>query len=166
MNEQCPILIKSLILFVLGITVFISPMVLATEMDDATNKDINEVRASFLHLESNDSIYAKLTECLDKNGDTRGIDICYEEAYKAYDVLLNKVYKLALASMGDSSSKNGLRLSQRKWLEFRDQEFKLHGLNWKNSCGTIIGPSIARHTVETIRERIAELSMYAHYDQQ
>mgnify|MGYP000892639646 FL=1 len=98
-----------------------------------------------------------LDECLTKDESTAGMLKCADEAYKKWDVELNKVYKELLGVL-DTDSQKRLKESQRAWLKFRDDEFKLLESFYSKKEGTMFLPMHAFDKIDIIKNRVQELN--------
>lgn len=106
-----------------------------------------------------------LNACIGKYASTIEMDTCLDEAYKAYTIILNKVYQLALLK-NDKNTQHALQDSQKKWLAFRQSEEKAQGIyNRAGRRGSVMGPAIGYQDIHAIRERIAEIMFYLGTDQ-
>lgn len=98
-----------------------------------------------------------MDECLESNQSTAGMVNCADEAYKKWDVELNKVYK-ELLSLLDTDSQKKLKESQKAWIKFRDEEFKLLASFYEKKEGTMYIPMQLFDKVEIIKNRVQELN--------
>jgi uncharacterized protein YecT (DUF1311 family) len=111
-----------------------------------------------------DTVLLDLNACLEHGQDTIGMNTCLAQAYKAYDKILNQVYQLAL-SRSDEETQKALKLSEQKWVAFRNAERGAQGAYGQSERGTILGIAIGYQNITAIRERIAELMFYLGADQ-
>lgn len=109
----------------------------------------------------NDPTAAALDRCLnnDANASTAGQVDCEATATQAYDRRLNAAYatlmrKLPLGVASD------LRVSQRSWLAFREQEGKVRGALYETRQGTMYVPMQAGDATNFIRDRTLQLEGY------
>ncbi|WP_282080164.1 lysozyme inhibitor LprI family protein [Aquimarina algiphila] len=82
---------------------------------------------------------------------------------KKYDELLNKYYKILLNRL-DEEDKKILRQSQRKWIEFRDDEIKLIVRLSKEKYsggGSIQRVIVAGNISELTKKRVIDLYQYS-----
>lgn len=100
-----------------------------------------------------------LDKCIDKNPSTQGTIGCLDEAYKKWDIELNKNYK-ALTLKMDAKQKAALLAAQRKWIEYRDLEFKTQLSIYETMKGTMFQPMIANDRMEVVKKRALDLKNY------
>lgn len=66
---------------------------------------------------------AQADECMDKAIAQADMNVCAQQAYKAADVELNKLYREIEQRLGDAAtSRKQLVAAQRAWVAFRDAE--------------------------------------------
>lgn len=97
-----------------------------------------------------------LDKCMDKNPSTQGMIGCIDEAYKKWDAELNKNYK-ALTAQLSPKQKATLLASQRKWLEYRDLEFKNIATFYETMEGTMYQPMAVSDRMEVVKKRALDL---------
>ncbi|MEZ4903577.1 MAG: lysozyme inhibitor LprI family protein [Spirosomataceae bacterium] len=107
----------------------------------------------------NHPIDVALDKCMDKNPSTQGMVGCLEDAYKKWDAELNKNYK-ALSLKLDTKQKTALLAAQRKWIEYRDLEFKALGSVYETMEGTMYQPMIVNDRLEVVKKRALDLKSY------
>ncbi|MEI7584129.1 lysozyme inhibitor LprI family protein [Runella sp.] len=100
-----------------------------------------------------------LDKCIDKNPSTQGMVGCLDEAYKKWDAELNKNYK-ALTLKMDAKQKAALLAAQRKWIEYRDLEFKAQLSVYETMEGTMFQPMIVNDRMEVVKKRALDLKSY------
>jgi uncharacterized protein YecT (DUF1311 family) len=100
-----------------------------------------------------------LDKCMDKNPSTQGTVGCLDEAYKKWDAELNKNYK-ALTLKMDAKQKAALLAAQRKWIEYRDLEFKAQLSVYETMQGTMFQPMIVNDRMEVVKKRALGLKSY------
>ncbi|MFN8343773.1 MAG: lysozyme inhibitor LprI family protein [Spirosomataceae bacterium] len=100
-----------------------------------------------------------LDKCMDKNPSTQGTVGCLDEAYKKWDAELNKNYK-ALTLKMDAKQKAALLAAQRKWIEYRDLEFKAQLSVYETMQGTMFQPMIVNDRMEVVKKRALDLKSY------
>jgi len=107
-----------------------------------------------------DPIDAALDACLAKpeGASTPGMVDCTDEAIQAWDKRLNDVYKRVMADL-DPKSRELLRVSQRRWVAFREAEHEAMGGPWRQDRGTI-RVLMANADLSAIKERVQELRLY------
>ncbi|MFN4147341.1 MAG: lysozyme inhibitor LprI family protein [Runella sp.] len=112
-----------------------------------------------IYAQTEHPIEKALNDCMDKNPTTVGMLGCVETAYKQWDTELNKNYK-ALTQRLNSEQKTVLLASQRKWIEYRDLEFKTQAAIYKSMDGTMYVPMAAHDRMEIVKQRALELGGY------
>lgn len=100
-----------------------------------------------------------LDKCMDKNPSTQGMVGCLDEAYKKWDAELNKNYK-ALNLKLNAKQKAALLTSQRKWIEYRDLEFKFQSELYATMEGTMYQPMAVDSRLEIVKKRALDLKSY------
>jgi len=87
---------------------------------------------------------------------------CLAQAYEMWDKELNKVYKKLMQQL-NRTEKKLLKDSQRKWLVYRDAEFKFID-TWQDLPG--FDAAFLRYTrkIEIIRSRVSQLELYLRKD--
>ena len=103
----------------------------------------------------------QLEDChsIDENQTTHGMIACEEAARAAWDVELNKNYKLLMAKL-TAPEQEKLRASQRQWLLYRDKELDFSGQMFYNMDGTMWLVVAAGRRTEIVRSRALELKDY------
>ncbi|MDF7820144.1 DUF1311 domain-containing protein [Runella sp. MFBS21] len=104
-------------------------------------------------------IDVSLDNCMDKNPSTQDMIGCLDEAYKKWDAELNKNYK-ALNLQLNATQKAALLASQRKWIEYRDLEFKTQGTIYQSMEGTMYLPMAVNERLEIVKKRALTLKSY------
>ena len=100
-----------------------------------------------------------LDKCMDKNPSTQGMVGCLDEAYKKWDVELNKNYK-SLNLKLNAKQKAALLTSQRKWIEYRDLEFKFQSELYATMEGTMYQPMAVDSRLQIVKKRALDLKSY------
>lgn len=100
-----------------------------------------------------------LDNCMDKNPSTQGMVGCLDAAYKKWDAELNKNYK-ALTSQLNATQKAALLTAQRKWIEYRDLEFKMQTSVYATMQGTMYQPMAINDRMEVVKKRALDLKNY------
>jgi len=90
---------------------------------------------------------------------TAGMVACTGDAIRAWDKRLNEVYQQVVAGL-DAKSQELLRVSQRRWVAFREAEHEAMGGPWRRDRGTIIRVVTMSADLSAIKERIQELRLY------
>ena len=81
-----------------------------------------------------------------------------------YEKLLNKYYKVLMGLLS-AKSKELLKNSQKKWLEYRDSEKKFNdNFYWDAGEGTLQYVWISYRTVEITKTRVIEIVDYLSRD--
>lgn len=102
-----------------------------------------------------------LNKCLEKseNFTTLGMVNCLQDAAKAWDVELNVQYNKLMETL-DKKQKELLRISQRNWITYRDNELKFSRSLYSSKDGSIWQTVSATHELELIKKRVIELRNY------
>ncbi len=95
--------------------------------------------------------------CMDKNGSTAGMTRCADEAYASWDKELNANFSALMQELS-GKDKETLRAAQRKWIDFRDGEFRLIDAVYGRLQGTMYLPMRVDARVRVVRERAVKLS--------
>ncbi len=103
----------------------------------------------------------RLADCLDvsENQTTVGMVNCAEKAEEEWDQELNKYYTLLMGVLSNPE-KELLRQAQRKWLEYRDSEFKFSAEMHYNLEGSMWRIVAAERRAYIIRDRALALKVY------
>ena len=111
-----------------------------------------------IRVNSQDSnpIEKELTDCMDKNPSTMGVLDCIDAAYQKWDDELNIYYK-KLMEILDEEGKTSLKNAQKKWIEFRDLEFKNIQNIYSFKEGTMYLPMQALDKMDIVKRRALEL---------
>ncbi len=107
------------------------------------------------------------TQCTVSDYSNEGMLSCYQQAYEKWDSELNEVYR-NLRHQLDTQGRGALRDAQRRWLDYRDAEFKLVQQLYSSLEGTMWPLIIAVTRVEIVRQRTLELNDYLetlHFEQ-
>jgi len=129
--------------FLLAFGLFLSAPVVSFAQEDAEKHPID----------------IALDKCMDKNPSTQGMVGCLDEAYKKWDAELNKNYK-ALNLKLNAKQKAALLTSQRKWIEYRDLEFKFQAELYSTMEGTMYQPMAVDSRLEIVKKRALDLKSY------
>jgi len=114
------------------------------------------------YLEQFESVAEKYELALSES-DSKNIDLILEYAeYHAFlDEELNKAYSL-LKNVLDEENFQQLKVSQLKWLAFRDSELQFVNENWNRaSFGSSYNLSRNAYKAELVKSRITQLYQYA-----
>jgi uncharacterized protein YecT (DUF1311 family) len=98
-------------------------------------------------------------ECLKKDRSTAWMTTCARKAYDAWDKELNRNYD-ALMKGFNAEEKEVLKIAQKKWLEHRDQEFKLIDAVFDKLQGTMNITLRVNERVEIVKQRALKLQNY------
>lgn len=122
-----------------------------------------------------------LKDCLDKNSSAnkqeqcldKALEICIDKeptggweagcaskAYELWDKELNKIYNQLRRELTSKESK-ALKTAQRKWLKYRDAEFKLIDHIYSYEKGTMNIPFNAHARLKVVKKRVLELKHYS-----
>jgi uncharacterized protein YecT (DUF1311 family) len=114
-----------------------------------------------IHVNSQDNnpIDKELTECMDKNPSTKGVIECVDNAYNKWDSELN-IYYQKLMDILDENGRATLKEVQRKWIEFRDLEFKNIEEIYSLKEGTMYLPMAALDKMDIVKKRALDLKDY------
>ena len=98
-----------------------------------------------------------LEACTEKDPSTGGVVECTEIAYKKWDQQLNKNYQALLRKL-KPADKQVLITSQRSWIAFRDNEFKLIDSLYDQLQGTMYIPMRYDERMQIVKRRALALS--------
>jgi uncharacterized protein YecT (DUF1311 family) len=134
-----------------------TPVDIGKEMVSDIQDGVTERRKG----DEQDPVRSDLVRCLaEPDGlSTTGTNDCLVKAYTAYDKVLNGVYQKALKK-NDEETKKSLRISQKKWLAFREAEDVGHKKYVTANGGSMWGTIILYNELTAIKERISELMFY------
>lgn len=107
------------------------------------------------------TIDISLNDCLatGENQTTYGMIQCIDTAYAAWDMELNKYYKL-LMSVLNEEEKEKLKTAQKAWIIMRDADIAFIGLYSENLEGSMYRVSANYHTMEIVRLRALQLQSF------
>lgn len=107
------------------------------------------------------TIDINLTDCLatGENQTTYGMIQCIDTAYFAWDVELNKYYKLLMTVLTEEE-KEKLKTAQKAWITMRDADISFIGLYSENLEGSMYRVSANYHTMEIMRLRALQLRSF------
>lgn len=119
----------------------------------------NTLKAQF--YSDTTTIDISLNDCLatGENQTTYGMIQCIDTAYIAWDVELNKYYKL-LMSVLTEEEKEKLKTAQKAWITMRDADISFIGLYSENLEGSMYRVSANYHTMEIVRLRALQLRSF------
>lgn len=75
-------------------------------------------------------------ECIENNGSTRGISMCYSKSYELWDAEMNRIYR-ELEATAPIPVFEKIRGMQQAWVIYRDARFKANQSVFSNDAGTI-----------------------------
>jgi uncharacterized protein YecT (DUF1311 family) len=100
-----------------------------------------------------------LANCLKENVTTVGMTDCFVSAQNLWDKELNKYYQLLLTKL-DATGQKKLKVTQKQWIIFRDQEIKFISETYGNRDGTMWIIIVAEKINQLIRQRAVDLIGY------
>lgn len=100
-----------------------------------------------------------LTNCMEKDPSTKGMNACLGQAYEKWDLELNRVY-LELGGKLDPEARGVLREAQRAWIAFRDRELAWLAKFYGGLDGTMYSNMLAADRVDLVKRRVLELGSY------
>jgi uncharacterized protein YecT (DUF1311 family) len=75
--------------------------------------------------------------CVERNGTTAGMVVCFRGEAKAWDSEMNRVYRSLMESDFSDETKLAVRTAQREWIKFRDASMAAIRAVRDESSGTI-----------------------------
>jgi len=109
--------------------------------------------------EEKDPIDRRWDACVERDPTTAGMVRCAEEALRAWDEEMNRVYR-ELQGRLDPGGREALRTAQRAWPAWRDAEFRFIGRLYGSRAGTMYLPMEVGRRVDLVRRRTLELRAY------
>ncbi len=100
-----------------------------------------------------------LTNCIEKDPSTKGLNACLGQAYEKWDLELNRVYR-ELGDRLSAETRAVLRAGQRAWLAFRDRELVWLAKLYGDLAGTMYSNMLAADRVDLVKRRVLELASY------
>ena len=94
--------------------------------------------------------------CIEKNGSTAGMTNCAEKAYGMWDKEMNKNYNVLMKELSPEE-KEILRNAQKKWIDYRDNEFKLIDAIYSKVEGTMYIPMHVEERIAIVKQRALKL---------
>ncbi|MFT4850805.1 MAG: hypothetical protein ACI83B_003365 [Sediminicola sp.] len=95
----------------------------------------------------------KITDaCIDDNSSTMGVAGCYDEEYRLWDTMMNRVYQELKFSFGHEIFKS-IQKMQRSWLKYRNNRFVVVSLIHEDNKGTITIIESSARAVSPVREQ-------------
>jgi uncharacterized protein YecT (DUF1311 family) len=116
---------------------------------------------SFAHATDVNQIEKEWNSCLEKeeNQNTMGMVMCNMEALQSADDELNKAYKSIMEEYKGSEKdfteiRNRLRNAQRAWINFRDTDCQLKGIDMLGGTGerVIVSGCHASTTIQRVKD--------------
>lgn len=102
----------------------------------------------------------KLSKCLKDSTTNSGMCNCTIQAEQAWDIELNKYYKLLLKEL-PSEAKEKLKISQRSWIDFRNKEFSFKSnYYYEVKQGTMFYMISDNSRMEFVKNRALDLEEY------
>ncbi len=116
---------------------------------------------AFGQTEKEHPIDIELQNCLDsrENYTTKGMTDCVVQATKKWDLELNRNYQKLFKLLTDEK-KGKLKITQRKWVEYRDKEIEFSNQLYHDMQGTMWIPVAAQTKLDLTRKRTLELESY------
>lgn len=105
------------------------------------------------------AIERQLSQDIDQNPTTWGMNDAAEKATKSYDKLLNKYYQACLSKM-KAADKPVLIAAQRAWIAYRDKEIKLMEVTVKEEYtggGSMWSNLLYGNILELTKSRVVDL---------
>lgn len=109
--------------------------------------------------DANHPIDDRLATCMDVDPSTAGMCECLHAAQLEWDAELNKFYQKLKGDL-NAEGQVVLRDAQRKWLEYRDLEFKLADQHIGEMDGTMYRIILADRKMGIVKARALELKDY------
>ncbi len=100
-----------------------------------------------------------LGECIEKDWSTAGMKNCTYKAQDSWDKELNKNYNALMKEL-DPEEKEVLKSSQKKWLEFRDNEYKVIDAVYSKLQGTMYITMRVGERLDIVKQRALILKNY------
>lgn len=99
-----------------------------------------------------------LETCIEKDSTTAGIGNCVNKAYSMWDKELNLAYATLMSSLAPTEQQT-LRNAQRKWISYRDAEFKVMAAIYTNG-GTVYITMRQLDALDLLKSRVLQLQGY------
>lgn len=97
--------------------------------------------------------------CTEKDGSTAGMTNCAYKAYDAWDKELNRSYNALMKELSPKE-KEILKNAQKKWLDYRDNEFKLIDAIYSKVEGTMYIPMRVEERIAIVKQRSLKLTSH------
>ncbi len=116
---------------------------------------------NFLAIGQEQDIDNRLDECLNKDSNytTTAMLECLEEAREGWDKELSKYYNFLMGVL-EADTKEKLKTSQLKWVEYRDLEYEFSNKMHTDMQGSMWLVVAAERRYETVKTRALELKNY------
>ena len=109
-----------------------------------------------------DPIDKEMEDCIKKDSTTSGMKTCALKALESWDKELNVAYG-QLSRKLDKITKDNLLNSQRKWIEYRDREYKFIDNFFYNFQGSMYGSIMIGEKIGIVKQRTLALRAYIYY---
>ena len=109
-----------------------------------------------------DPIDKEMEDCIKKDSTTSGMGTCALKALESWDKELNVAYG-QLSRKLDKITKDNLLNSQRKWIEYRDREYKFIDNFFYNFQGSMYGSIMIGEKIVIVKQRTLALMAYMYY---
>ena len=139
---------KIFIIFIILI-VLIPPFIVSADKNPRQSSDKNQKHP----------IDRMEEECLAKDPSTAWMTACAGKAYAAWDNELNRNYNALMKGL-TPKEREVLKLAQKKWLEYRDQEFKWIDTVYGKLQGTMYITLRVNERAENVKKRALKLGDY------
>jgi uncharacterized protein YecT (DUF1311 family) len=96
---------------------------------------------------------------MDKNPSTQGVLKCIDNAYEKWDDELNNYYQ-KLMDLLDDNARDKLKEAEKRWIEYRNLEFKNIESIYSKKEGTMYLPMQAIDKMDVIKQRALQLRDY------
>jgi len=117
---------------------------------------------SFAEKNDIDPIDKEIEDCIKKDSTTSGMEICGLKALESWDKELNVAYG-KLNKKLDYKAKDNLLKSQRKWIEYRDREYKFIDNFFYDFQGSMYGAIVIGEKRAIVKQRTLALRAYMYY---
>ena len=109
-----------------------------------------------------DPIDREMEDCIKKDSTTSGMDICGLKALESWEKELNIAY-VKLSRKLDNKTKDNLLKSQRKWIEYRDKEYKYIDNFFYDFQGSMYRTIVISEKIGIVKQRTIALRAYMYY---
>lgn len=129
-----------------------------TEVPDEPEEPSTEAPKAKSELEPVDQAYEDCMGLLE-NQTTVGMCDCAAQAQGGWDKQMNEYYSLLMSKLKEDE-KSKLKISQQKWMAFRDAEFDFSGMTYYNMEGSMYKVMAVERQKEFVKARAQELKLY------